>query len=73
MTSKYAETYAAWQTNPERFWAEAAQAIDWFTPWVKVLRVTKVSMVAGSRVQSATPVTTPSTAMSPTGVVNRLR
>ncbi len=36
MTSKYAETYAAWQADPERFWAEAAQAIDWFKPWEQV-------------------------------------
>jgi len=36
MTSRYYETYAAWQRDPEAFWAEAAKAIDWFTPWEKV-------------------------------------
>lgn len=36
MTSKYAETYAAWQQDPEGFWAEAAGAIDWFKPWDQV-------------------------------------
>ncbi len=36
MTSQYAATYAAWQSNPEHFWADAAQAIDWFKPWDKV-------------------------------------
>jgi len=25
----YAETYARWKTDPEGFWMEAAQAIDW--------------------------------------------
>jgi len=36
MTSRYYETYAAWQRDPEAFWAEAAGAIDWFTPWERV-------------------------------------
>ncbi|MDE0696758.1 MAG: AMP-binding protein [Boseongicola sp.] len=30
--SRHAETYAAWQSDPEGFWAEAAQDIDWFAP-----------------------------------------
>jgi len=36
MTSRYYEIYAAWKRDPEAFWAEAAQAINWFTPWEKV-------------------------------------
>ncbi|MBC2886952.1 propionyl-CoA synthetase [Ochrobactrum sp. CM-21-5] len=36
MTSKYAETYAAWQNDPEGFWAEAAHSVDWFKPWDQV-------------------------------------
>ncbi len=36
MTSNYAETYAAWQNDPEGFWADAAAAIDWFKPWEQV-------------------------------------
>ncbi|MEM1077242.1 MAG: propionyl-CoA synthetase [Pseudomonadota bacterium] len=28
----YAEAYAHWQADPEGFWAEAAQEIDWITP-----------------------------------------
>lgn len=36
MTSKYAEIYGAWQSNPEVFWADAAKAIDWFTPYEQV-------------------------------------
>jgi len=31
MTS-YDDTYAAWQADPEGFWAAAAQDIDWITP-----------------------------------------
>ncbi len=29
----YADTYARWQDDPIGFWAEAAKAIDWTTPW----------------------------------------
>ena len=31
-TSRYHEVYARWQRDPEGFWAEAAQAIDWIEP-----------------------------------------
>jgi propionyl-CoA synthetase len=31
MTSSYGEVYASWQKNPEGFWMEQADAIDWFT------------------------------------------
>ncbi|POR49934.1 propionyl-CoA synthetase [Bosea psychrotolerans] len=30
--SRYAETYARWQADPEGFWAQAAQAVDWIKP-----------------------------------------
>ncbi|MFC4623690.1 propionyl-CoA synthetase [Daeguia caeni] len=36
MTSHYAATYAGWQHDPEAFWAQAAQGIDWFKPWDRV-------------------------------------
>ncbi|MXN65362.1 AMP-binding protein [Stappia sp. GBMRC 2046] len=36
MASRYAEVYAAWKADPEAFWAEAAQEIDWIKPWDKV-------------------------------------
>ncbi|HEY1152577.1 MAG TPA: AMP-binding protein, partial [Pseudolabrys sp.] len=35
-TSRYAETYARAVRDPEGFWAEAAQAIDWYEPAKKV-------------------------------------
>ena len=31
-TSRYFEAYARWQRDPQGFWAEAAQAIDWIEP-----------------------------------------
>jgi propionyl-CoA synthetase len=30
--SRYPEIYARWRRDPEGFWAEAAQAIDWYEP-----------------------------------------
>jgi propionyl-CoA synthetase len=35
-SSRYRETYARWQRDPEGFWAEAAQEIDWIEPARKV-------------------------------------
>ena len=32
MGSRYAEVYAAWQRDPERFWEQAAAAVDWALP-----------------------------------------
>ena len=31
-TSRYREVYARWQRDPQGFWGEAAQAIDWIEP-----------------------------------------
>ncbi|MET3661584.1 propionyl-CoA synthetase [Aquamicrobium ahrensii] len=36
MTSRYRQVYAGWKQDPEAFWAEAAHAIDWFSPPQKV-------------------------------------
>ncbi len=35
-TSRYHEVYGRWQRDPEGFWAEAAQAMDWIEPPHKV-------------------------------------
>ena len=35
-SSRYPEVYARWQRDPEGFWAEAAQDIDWFEPAARV-------------------------------------
>ncbi len=37
MTSRYEDTYARALADPEAFWAEAAESVDWDTPWEKVL------------------------------------
>jgi propionyl-CoA synthetase len=34
---KFADVYAAALRDPEAFWADAAAAIDWTTPWSRVL------------------------------------
>lgn len=36
MVSRYHELHAAWQRDPDGFWADAAQAIDWYRPFDKV-------------------------------------
>ncbi len=33
----YDEVYARALADPEAFWAERAEALDWFEPWQKVL------------------------------------
>ncbi len=37
MRSRYHEVYAHWRDAPERFWAEAAEAVDWHRRWDAVL------------------------------------
>jgi propionyl-CoA synthetase len=32
MASRYPEVYAAWQRDPQAFWADAAKEIDWIEP-----------------------------------------
>ena len=34
--SRYHEVYAAWQKDPQAFWAEAARDISWYKLWDKV-------------------------------------
>ena len=34
--STYGTVYSEWQTNPERYWAEAAEAITWHRPYERV-------------------------------------
>ncbi len=36
MTSRYHDVYARWKADPEAFWADAANAIDWIEPAKKV-------------------------------------
>ncbi len=34
---RYRETYERWRRDPQGFWAQAAEEIDWLRPWSKVL------------------------------------
>ncbi len=36
MASRYHEVYEGWKQDPDKFWSEAAEAIDWVTPPSKV-------------------------------------
>src|SRR5690606_7659305 len=36
MASRYREVYQGWQRDPDAFWAEAAEGIDWIKPFDKV-------------------------------------
>ncbi|WP_296746719.1 AMP-binding protein, partial [Mesorhizobium sp.] len=36
MASRYHEVYEGWKRDPIGFWAEAAKAIDWYSPYEKV-------------------------------------
>lgn len=40
MASRYHEVYDGWKRDPEQFWADAAGAIDWYSPWDKVFDAT---------------------------------
>jgi propionyl-CoA synthetase len=34
--SRYRDVYAAWEKDPQSFWAQAAKSIDWIEPWHQV-------------------------------------
>lgn len=36
MASRYHEVYADWKRAPDAFWADAAEAIDWYRRWDRV-------------------------------------
>ena len=64
-TSRYHEIYARSLRDPEGFWGEAAQAIDWYRAGRRRSSTrTPASTAAGSRRRRATPATTRSTATS---------
>ena len=37
MSDTYDAVYARWLNNPEKFWAEAAEAVHWHRKWDRVL------------------------------------
>src|SRR5919199_4682748 len=36
VASRYPQIYESWRRDPEGFWAEAAQELDWIEPWTRV-------------------------------------
>ena len=61
-TSRYHEVYARWQHDPEGFWGEAAQEIDWIEPAKRVFDPDAGIYGRWFVAASATPAGTPSTA-----------
>ena len=37
MSPSYDQVYGAWRADPEAFWAEAAEGVEWFRRWDRVL------------------------------------
>ena len=55
MSSTYDEVYGRWQADPEGFWAEAAEDIDWYKRWDRVLDSSRAPIYhwfAGAEVNS---------------------
>ena len=55
MSSRYDEVYGRWKADPEGFWAEAAEEIDWYKRWDKVLDSSRAPLYrwfAGAEVNS---------------------
>ena len=64
--------YARSLADPEGFWAEAAEAIDWDRPLGRVLDARARPSIAGSPAAGSTPATTRSTATSRRAAATRL-
>jgi propionyl-CoA synthetase len=41
MSNTYKRVYQSWLADPERFWAKAAEGVQWSRPWTKVLDATR--------------------------------
>ena len=41
MSSSYHSVYQSWQSDPQKFWAEAAADVQWHRPWTSVLDATR--------------------------------
>ena len=63
MPTTYPEVYSRWLAAPERFWAEAAEAVDWYRTWDAVLDDSRSPSTAGFVAASSTAATTRSTGM----------
>ena len=40
----YREVYAGWKADPEGFWMQAAESIDWVTPPTRALNATRAPL-----------------------------
>ena len=54
----YRALHARSLEDPEGFWGEQAQAIDWTRRWDKVLDASNPPFIAGSQAANSTPATT---------------
>ena len=45
MTSRYDEVYARWQRDPDGFWTEAAEGVDWSRRWDQLLDSSRAPLV----------------------------
>jgi propionyl-CoA synthetase len=55
MANAYDIVYDQWLSNPEKFWAEAAEAVHWFKKWDRVLDASRAPFhhwFSGGRVNS---------------------
>lgn len=57
MQNGYHQAYAAWKSDPEAFWREAAVDIDWFKPPERIFRPMRASTAAGSPERKPIPAT----------------
>jgi hypothetical protein len=70
---RYADLHRRSIEDPNGFWLEQAQAIDWVAPPQKALFPTARRSTSGSRTPRSMPAGTRSTAMSKAGAPSRRR
>ena len=71
--SRYDDVYRRSLADPDGFWAEAAEALDWSRRWDRVLDTRERRTDAGSRAARSTPAATRSTATSTAGAARSRR
>ena len=70
--TSYREVYESWKADPENFWMEAAEAIDWTKQAVRARSTTAIRpSIAGSRTARRTPAGTRSTGTSRRAMASR--
>ena len=69
----YTDIHRASIKDPTKFWADAAEGIDWETRWDRVLDDSDLLSIAGSRSVASILATTHSTGMLSVAVAHKLR